>query len=347
MRRVIGALIVLTAPAAVRAQEPVSLQHKFTLGQEAAYRLTATGLASIESDAPPGMGLPGGDLQLDIDVEFTERVEALGEGWAELAVQLQQASLSAFLLAGAFQVELQARLPEGDVEVLINGQLAPQEEEPNDIEPLLALAGMPLLVRTDATGRVVRLPQLDLLAVLSPLLDFQTMQADSTGFLPSQPVSVGDAWQQRQALPLALPTPDGTEQREVVADYVLKELTQVDGRDVARIGMNGKFALGDMRRFRWPGQPEPKPKEGEEEKEPAGLESLDTEVSGDIYFDWREGLVAGAELAVSANLSFSEWKKPKEQPGDRPQETEEPVPRVLIHTALKNVELTVMLERVW
>lgn len=346
MRNVIAVLMVLTASAVACAQGPVSLRRQARLGQEAAYFLAATGVASIETDAPAGMGLPSGDLQLDFSVEFTQRVEAVGEGWAELALRLERACLRADLLAGAFQVELQVWLPEGDVQVLVNGQPAPQEEEgAEDLEPLLALTRMPLLVRTDAAGRIVRLPQLDLLSVAVPLLDLQAIQADSTGFLPTGPVSAGDAWQQRQALPIALPAPDGTEQKEIVIDYVLKELTEIGGRDVARIGVHGKFALGDMRRFRWPGQREAKPQAGEQEREPAGLEGLDIEASGDIYFDWREGQLVGAELAIAANLSFSEWKKPPEPPGEEPQEAEETVERILTHTALKNVELTVTLER--
>ncbi|MFQ6097627.1 MAG: hypothetical protein ACE5O2_07860, partial [Armatimonadota bacterium] len=264
MRQLMAVLVALTPSATVLGQGPVLLQQKFPLGQEVAYRLVATGMASIQRDAPEGVGFPAGDLQLDVSAEYTRRVEALGEGWAELAVRLQRASLKADLLAGPFQMQFTLALPEGDMRVLFNGVPAPQEEKPEDIEPLLALIRMPLLVRMDPSGRVVRLPQLDILSLMAPSLDFAAMQAGSTGFLPTEPVSVGDTWQQKQALPIALPAPDGTRQRELVIDYVLKELTKKDGRDVAHITVSGKFALGDMRGFRWPGtEDKAPPKEGE------------------------------------------------------------------------------------
>ncbi len=346
MRKALAVLIALAALPVALAQEPVLLQRKFTLGQEVAYRLTVTGLAAIESDAPEGMGLPTGDAQLDLTAEFAQRVEALGQGWAELAVRLEQASLDANLAAGAFEAEFHIKLPEGDVQVLFNGQPAPQEEKPKDLEPLLALARLPILVRTDPAGRIVGLPQLDLLTVAAPQLDLQAMQAASTGFLPTRPVSVGDAWKQRQALPLALPAPDGTKQKEIVLDYALKELTKLEDRDVARIGVTGKFAVGDMRGFRWPGKSEAKPKEGEPQKEPAGLESLNAEIGGNIYFDWHEGQVVRADLTVKADARFSEWKKPPAQPDKQPQETVEAAAPILIHTALKDIELTITLERI-
>ena len=347
MRNLTAAVVLLAAPVVARAQEPVSLQCKFALGQETTYRLTATGLASIETDAPPGDGIPAGDIQFDINADFAERVDALGEGWGELAVRLKQASLSANLASGMGQIEFHLKLPEAQIEVLVNGQLMPQEQKPQDMRPILALMEMPILVRVDATGRVVRLPQLDLLRLMSPLLNLDAMQAGSTGYLPPQPVRAGDRWQQKQMLPVALPAPDGTQQSEIVIDHVLRELTKLGARDVAVIGTQWQLALGDMRNFRFPGQPEQPPKEGEEGREPAGLEGADFAVAGDLYFDWNAGRMVRADLNVKGNLSFTEWKVIPEQPGapPPPAEPEQQPEPILTHTSLRGIDISLTIEQ--
>jgi len=238
----------LTAMVAASAQEEVTLQHRFDLGQQMEYRITGTigGGMQVEGGQQP-MGMPVGDMQMNFETGVVAEVDAIGRDFAELAIRLQgiNADMNMAGMGANFQ------LNEEGGGVYVGGQQVVDFAQeiagmPGGVNPLQEIFHFPFLVRLDQSGKLKGLPQIDLVKLFLPQLKLDEMMDISTGYLPTRPVKVGDTWVQVIALPLPFPDLEGNPQGEVSYDYRLAALEQQGDSLVATINMTGHIEIGDI-----------------------------------------------------------------------------------------------------
>ncbi|MGD8240980.1 MAG: hypothetical protein PVH68_20680, partial [Armatimonadota bacterium] len=197
------AVVVLSVVPAV-AQDQYALQMKYTVGEQRPMRVMLTGIGSLAVDAPGAPNKPS-DLWMNATVELsqeTKAVDARGVADVEWRLGSLDAELQVMGMRQHFTVE------DGHLQMMVNDQLVFDSLDPEQAKqnPMFALLGQGFLIKQDATGKVVGMPQFELLlAMAMPGTDLKAAFEQSTGPLPPGPVRVGDTWEERQVWPYGVP----------------------------------------------------------------------------------------------------------------------------------------------
>ncbi len=354
------------------AQEGVVLQHQFELGQELEYRVAGTVTGNLEVEGEQPQGMPAGDMTWTFETGTMATVEALGADFGEMAVRLRGFEANANVQG--FDIRIEVNETGGGV--WVGGQqmvdLSEITRQTGGFNPFEALFNFPFLVRLHPSGKVVGAPQLDFLKIVMPQLKLDELMEISTGYLPQQPVQVGDTWEQVIALPFSVPDLNGEPQTEFSYDYTLSNLQEEAGGQVALIDFTGHFELGDMRDFKpdipltpfgmpmpgpfggpqpaaEPGQQEEQGEAGgaaEEQQPKGGLRSLEADVQGQMSFDVARGLILDVTADFTMNMHLTQVvpqpPAPEQGPGaEVGGEPTEPPPLRTVEVYLRDFQGTV------
>jgi len=237
----------LVAVLGASAQEEVTLQHRFDLGQQMQYRITGNFGGGMQVEGQQPMGMPVGDMQMNFETGITAEVDAIGRDFAELAIRLQSISADMNMAGQAINFELN----EDGGGVYVGGQQVADMAQmtagaPGGVNIVQEIFHFPFLVRLDQSGKLKGIPQIDLMKLFLPQLKLDEMMEVSTGYLPTHPVKVGDTWTQILAMPVPLPDLQGNPQSEVSFDYRLAGLQQEGQNTLATINMKGHVEVGEI-----------------------------------------------------------------------------------------------------
>lgn len=321
---VIGAVALVVA-GRLAAQDKIALQQKFTPEQELAYAISMTGVGGMEvTGAPGGNGV--GDIFMDVFLDMRQRTRSVDEeGIGEVALFLDhlRSTVQAFGMDQVFELE------QGHVRMRVNDQVVfdSAEAEPGEGNPFawLAFLDQGIVMRIDATGKLVALPQFALLKNLIPGMedfDIEKLLAMGRGDFPTHPVAVGDTWEVVQPIPFF--KVGGEEPPAVKTVHTLEALEQVQGRECAKITSVTELRAGGMSLQvpRLMGPPQVKVQ--------VELRALEMEQQQTRWFDHQNGLDVKAFWDMSISIEL-------EQTLEFTQEGEEK--KVEMELKLENLDL--------
>ncbi|MGD8238518.1 MAG: hypothetical protein PVH68_08210, partial [Armatimonadota bacterium] len=221
----------------VLAQEQYALQMEYVAGEQSVTGITFTGIGTISLDLPGGPAEPG-DLWINGRLDLREEVTSVDDGGVAEVEWTLGALTTEYQMLG---MTLKITLEEGQVQVLMNDRVVfdSLDAEQAKRNPILALIGQGLTVRADTTGRIVGMPQLELLLkAMMPDSDLTGTLQQGTGPLPPAPVRVGDTWEERHVWPYGVP--EDTERPVFITRHTFEALEPVGGHECARIPWAGR-----------------------------------------------------------------------------------------------------------
>ncbi len=296
---------VLLSAMAVNA-EGVLLRYKFVPQQELAYDFWMVGTGGMNiaglPPAPKQGEMPGQlQMQLEANASFSLPVTAvdergngtLGLEMGPLAMQMQAMGRSFHmtmdLTKGTMKVDGQSiPMPAGPMQ-----QMLPSFENLSwTISPrgkLVAISGLPDLM----TGGGA-MPQMPMFANMA---DFEKLLKEIPGWLPEDPVAVGDSWDMQ--MPLPLPGVGADPLPEFAIKYTLERLGEIGGHRIARIGFEGVLEGANLA-VPMPAGPTRRPiSEAAGDMNMALTETVD----GQIYLDLDAGQMHSARGNVTLDVS--------------------------------------------
>ena len=291
---VVGLLVVTAAAALAQPSPQVLLRYKFTPGQVWAYDLNMTGAGAVVVSGLPETGEVSIPLAVAVNMPLAEVVRAVdAQGNGTLGVQLSTMGMETTALGKTTHLSLD--FPRGRMEV--DGQPQPLPG------PSLAEALEKLSMVVSPQGQLLKVEGLDPLTKamektppggfnpLNPggLIQMKSLLTAYSPAFPLLPVAVGDTWEEKLTLPASAP---GAAPNELLLRYTLEKLGQVDGRPLARIGMEGRFEITDM--------PTPPDQPG---GQPGKLDRLVMTVAGQMFLDLDAGQLHSARMALGLDMS--------------------------------------------
>jgi len=298
-------LVVLLA-AMVANAEGVLLRYKFVPQQELAYDfwMVGTGGMTIAGlhPAPEQSKMPG-KLQMQLETNASVRlpVTAVDEqGNGTLGLEMGPLAMQMEAMGKSFHMAMD--LTKGTIEV--DGESIPMPAGPMQqmlplfenlswtISPrgkLVAMSGLPELLTGGGT-----MPQMPMFANMA---DLQKLLKEIPGWLPEDPVAVGDSWDMQ--MPLPLPGMGADPLPEFAIKYTLERLGEIDGHRIARIGFEGVLEGAELA-VPMPAGPAQQQPEAAEDMSMALTETVD----GQIYFDLDTGQMHSGRGNVAIDVSM-------------------------------------------
>lgn len=321
---------LLSAPGI--AQEQFALQMKYTAGEQRPMRVTFTGIGTLTIEGPGAPNQPT-DLWMNGDIELAQEIKSVDErGTGDIEMKLTK-----FDAQVQFMGMRQDIVVEDDrVLVMMNDKVVFDSLDPEQAKknPMLELIGQGFIVRQDRTGKIVGLPQLELiLKMMLPDSDFQGAMERSTGPLPAGLVKVGDTWEERQVWPYG--APEGEEPPAFVTLHKFAEVVNVAGHKCAKITSTSNINLADV------SLPMPTLMPGMGGQGPTQMSLVINKMVMDLastgHFDIERGVPLSADSALTLNMEMTQRIKLPPPPQEGQQEAEGP-------EEPQEVEITVSIE---
>ncbi len=306
----VGLLAALAVPAA--AQEQFALQMKYVPGDRHIMHVTVTGVGTFMVQAPGAPNQPS-DLWMNADVEIAQEIKSVDErGTAQTEVTLNKLDAEIQFM-GMRQTVI---VEDGHLVATMNDQVVLDSLDPEQAKknPMLAMIGQGFILQMDRTGKMVGMPQFELLLkMMMPDADIRAAMERSTGPLPPGPVKVGDTWEERQVWPYG--APEGQEPPTFVTLHKFAELVDVAGHQCARITSTSNIDIADV------ALPVPTvmpPGAGAVQDMRMVINKMVVDITGGQHFDIGRGLTLNADGTVTLDLDMTQWMKvPKQQPEEQ------------------------------
>jgi len=291
-------VLLLLAAGGLSAQDKIPLRVKFAPGQELRYSMTMTGVGGL-AIAGPGAPAAPGDMFMDMALDLRQKTRSVDEAGVGEVEMLLDSLRSTVQMLGFEQA---MELTEGHLRILLNDEVLfdSAQAQPGEANPLAALLGQGIIMRIDPTGKLVGLPQVELLKGLVPGmadLDIDKLLAMGKGDLPSEAVAVGDTWEVVQSIPFV--KVEGNEPPAVKTTYKLEKLEQVQGRQCAKIAGTTEMHVTGMA---FP--PLPMLMGPVQGKTTMDVREMGFKVQQTRWFDYENGLDVKTTWDMSMNMDF-------------------------------------------
>jgi hypothetical protein len=302
-------LVAQAAALPAVAPEQYALQMKYAVGEQRSMRVMLTAIGSLAAGPPGDLGEPS-DLWMNGTAELSQEVKAVDTG-GTADVEWRLGSLDAEVqLMGMRQ---HYAVEDGHLQMMVNDQLVFDSLDPAQAKnnPMLALLGQGVIVRQDRTGKVVGMPQFELLlAMMMPEADLKEAFEQGTGPLPPGPVKVGDTWEERQVWPYGIP--EGTERPVFITRHTFEGLEPMGGRECAKIASASSIDMRDVRMdppmFALGSQP------GGAQTLGATINAVVVDTIATHYFDIERGTTLKWDSSVTVSVDLTQRVPvPKEQ----------------------------------
>ena len=298
-------LVVLLAAMAANA-EGVLLRYKFVPQQELAYDFWMVGTGGMTIAGlpfPPEAGGAPGQLQMQFEANasFSVPVTAVDDqGNGTLGLAMGPLSMQMQAMGKSFHMAMD--LTKGTVKVDGETQQLPEQA----MQPMLRLLEN-LSWTISPRGKLVAisgLPELPSggagmgqMPMFANMGDLEKLLKEIPGWLPEDPVAVGESWDMQMAIPM--PGMSADPLPEFAIKYTLEALGEIGGHRIARIGFEGVLEGANL------AVPMPAGPAAQEGEAAADMSMALTEtVDGQMYLDLDTGQLHSARGNVALDMSM-------------------------------------------